>query len=66
MAIPKACPVCATEVLEPIMRKQLSSGTDASPQRISGVLAYRCNKGHVFTVAVPDDQPRANSKGAGK
>jgi hypothetical protein len=48
MSKPKACPECASEQLEPIMRKPMSSGLDPDPDPISGILAYRCSNGHIF------------------
>ena len=51
MPIPKACPVCGNQTLDPIMRKPLSTTTDADASGIvSGVLAYRCENGHIFMV----------------
>ena len=63
MLIPEACPVCATNSLEPVMRKPLNSGTETLPQTVSGILAYRCSNGHMFIVM--DEEPKAKKKGAG-
>jgi hypothetical protein len=49
MVIPKLCPVCGQDSIEPVMRKALVT-LEGESQPISGVLAYRCANGHTFLV----------------
>ncbi len=56
MATPKACPVCCSDQLEPIVRKPLSASADSDPSPVSGIYAYRCVNGHVFMVL--DEEPK--------
>jgi hypothetical protein len=62
MGIPKLCPVCGKDKIEPVMRKALVT-LEGESQPISGVLAYHCANGHTFLITeAPLDKPR--SKGA--
>jgi hypothetical protein len=63
MLAPKVCPVCASDELEPILRKPLSTKGNTAPDPVSGVLAYRCSNGHLFTVS--QDDPHIDRKAAG-
>ena len=62
MPIPKACPVCGNECLEPIVRKFLSSPDESAPSAVSGTFAYRCANGHVFMAE--EDGPQIARKAA--
>ena len=63
MPTPKACPVCCTDRLEPIVRKPLTAPHELETTAVSGTYAYRCANGHVFMVA--DDEPKSAKQAAG-
>jgi hypothetical protein len=45
------------------MRTPLSSGKETVPPAVSGVLAYRCNNGHIFMFV--DEAAQTAKRGAG-
>ena len=44
MQVPPCCPVCMDDQLKPVKSGRLASSLNAK------VIAYRCSKGHTFTV----------------
>ena len=49
MAEPKLCPVCGHDHIRPVERTPLFR-FEGEQDALSGVLAYRCDKGHMFLV----------------
>ena len=51
MVIPKLCPICCDDSLEPLLREAwIPPQSPGSTYRPSTALAYRCALGHVFWV----------------
>lgn len=48
-ALPKCCPVCGGDNLQPLERHALGTA-DADKKNISGLLGFRCGKGHTFLI----------------
>lgn len=48
--VPKFCPVCGGDTIRPIERHSLGS-TKVDEKIISGLLGFRCGKGHVFLIS---------------
>lgn len=44
---PAACPVCGNDGINPVVRRAIVT-VEGEPEAISGVLAYRCARGHLF------------------
>jgi hypothetical protein len=51
--LPEVCPVCGGDSLEPITRHALGT-SEADTKAISGLLGFRCGKGHVFLISASD------------
>jgi hypothetical protein len=51
--VPKCCPVCGGDSLQPVERHSLGTA-EADTKTIVGVLGFRCGKGHVFLVNEAD------------
>jgi hypothetical protein len=48
--VPKSCPVCSGDSIRPLERLSVGS-TKADEKIISGLLGFRCGKGHVFLIS---------------
>lgn len=53
MIAPKCCPVCGNESIQHVVRSA-TVRIDGDDNPITGTLAYRCNKGHLFLIASAD------------
>jgi len=51
--LPKVCPVCGGDSLARMRRRPLGS-SEAIRKAISGLLGFRCGKGHVFLISESD------------
>ena len=51
--LPKVCPVCGGDSLQPVTRHPLGT-SEADTKAISGLLGFRCGKGHVFLISASD------------
>jgi hypothetical protein len=64
---PKCCPVCGGDSLQPVERHALGT-TEADTKNISGLLGFRCGKGHTFLIGESEltknrqKSPKQNSK----
>jgi len=47
---PKSCPICGEDSVQEVTRRQFVRFTDEVPKS-SAVIAYRCDRGHVFLPA---------------
>jgi hypothetical protein len=47
--LPKCCPVCGGDSLQPVERHSFGTA-ESDTNNISGLLGFRCGKGHVFLV----------------
>ena len=50
---PKVCPVCGRDSLQPVTRHPLAT-SEADKKAISGLLGFRCGKGHLFLISASD------------
>ena len=48
--LPKCCPVCGGDSLQPVTRHPLST-SERDAKAISGLLGFRCGRGHVFLIS---------------
>jgi hypothetical protein len=53
LPVPKFCPVCGGDSIQPVKRHSLAS-TKGDEKVISGLLGFRCGKGHVFLISGSD------------
>ena len=51
--LPKVCPVCGGDSLQPVSRHPLGT-SEADKKAISGLLGFRCGKGHLFLISASD------------
>jgi hypothetical protein len=51
--LPKVCPVCGGNSLQPVMRHSLGI-SEAAKKDTSGLLGFRCGKKHVFLISASD------------
>jgi hypothetical protein len=51
--LPKCCPVCGGDSLQPIERHTLGTN-EAETKSISGLLGFRCGNGHSFLIGDSD------------
>jgi hypothetical protein len=51
--LPKCCPVCGGDSLQPVERHSLATA-ESDRNSIFGLLGFRCGKGHVFLVTASE------------